>query len=149
MQPVSEYETMMFLQSAPIAHVGVISDDEPYVSAVSFVVVGRELRFRTGPGRRLEALRSRSRVCVEVCSMETPSGDWMSVVAWGEAREVTASDVVAETVELLLDKYRDLLGDPIRFTGLQPLPAFPHVIAVELDTITGMRSGSPILPPRL
>ena len=148
MQPVSEYETMMFLRSAPIAHIGVISEEEPYVTAVSFVVVGRELRFRTGPGRRLDALRARPRVCVEVCSMEADSGEWMSVVAWGDAREETAADVVVETVELLLEKYRDVLGDPIRFTGLQPLPAFPHVVTVELDTVTGMRSGSPIRPPR-
>lgn len=148
MQPVSDYETMMFLRTAPVAHIGVIAGEEPYVTAVSFVVVGRELRFRTGPGRRLEALKAHPRVCVEACRVDAESGEWMSAVAWGESRELTSPDVVSETVELLLAKYRDLLGDPIRFTGLQPLPAYPHVVAVELDTVTGMRSGSPIRPPR-
>ncbi len=148
MHPVPEYETIRFLASAPVAHIGVISDGEPYVTAVSFVVVGREVRFRTGPGRRLDALRVHPRVCVEACQVETESGDWMSAVAWGAAREVTAEDVITETVELLLAKYRRLIGDPLGFAGLQPLPAFPHVVAVELDTITGMRSGSPIRPPR-
>lgn len=148
MHPVSEYETLRFLSSAPVAHVGVISEEEPYVTAVSFVVVGREVRFRTGPGRRLDALRTNPRVCIEACRVETDSGDWMSAIGWGEAHEITAETGITETVELLLAKYRRLLGDPLGFTGLQPLPAFPHIVAIELDTITGMRSGSPIRPPR-
>ncbi len=148
MHPVSEYETIRFLASAPVAHLGVISDDEPYVMAVSFVVVGREVRFRVGPGRCLDALRTNPRVCVEACRVETDSGDWMSAVGWGEAREITAEKGITETVELLLAKYRRLLGDPLGLGGLQPLPAVPHVVAIELDTITGTRSGSPIRPPR-
>jgi hypothetical protein len=44
-------------------------------------------------------------------------------------------------VELLMNKYEAVLGSPLGRGGLQPMASFPHVVAVEIEEISGMTSG--------
>jgi nitroimidazol reductase NimA-like FMN-containing flavoprotein (pyridoxamine 5'-phosphate oxidase superfamily) len=60
------------LAEARLAHIAVISDDEPYVSPVSFVLVGDAICIRTGEGKRVDALRQNPRACVEVSEFDDP-----------------------------------------------------------------------------
>ena len=86
MQDLTETEARDLLERADVAHLGVIADGEPYVTAVSFVISGNLFLFRTGPGRRLRAIENGSPVCVEVSEYDSETGDWASVLAVGPAR---------------------------------------------------------------
>ena len=75
-QELTENEARDLLEIADVAHLGVIADGEPYVTAVSFVISGNLFLFRTGPGRRLRAIERGSPVCVEVSEYDSETGDW-------------------------------------------------------------------------
>jgi nitroimidazol reductase NimA-like FMN-containing flavoprotein (pyridoxamine 5'-phosphate oxidase superfamily) len=140
-EPISDEEALRLLAEALVAHIGVVEDGKPYVTPMSFVLDGRRLLFRTKPGKRFEAIGANPSVCVEVSSFDEETGDWVSVVITGTARELTDEATTSRTVELLFDKYESFLGSPLGHGGLQPMASFPHVIEVTIDEITGMSSG--------
>jgi nitroimidazol reductase NimA-like FMN-containing flavoprotein (pyridoxamine 5'-phosphate oxidase superfamily) len=131
------------LEDGWLGHLGVISGGEPYVAPISYVVVDGRVCFKTGPGRRADAIQSSPRVCIETSRVDQSTGYWESVVVWGNAEEIT-DDVEAPTViSALVSKYRSILGSP-----LSPGPndvglGEPDVlIALPIETITGRCSGS-------
>jgi nitroimidazol reductase NimA-like FMN-containing flavoprotein (pyridoxamine 5'-phosphate oxidase superfamily) len=140
-EEILESEAIEFLSHAKVAHIGVISDGEPYVTPMSFVVDRRRILFRTKPGRRFEAIEANPVVSIEASHFDETSGDWISVVVKGRARESDDPETTARTVELLYEKYEAVLGSPLGHGGLQPMAAFPHVIEVPIEEITGMTSG--------
>ena len=142
MNEMSRAEAMELLGSAPVAHIGVVFDGDPYVSPVSFVVIGDRIAFRTVPGRRLEALRSHPQVSIEVSKFDTATGEWASVVVNGQAHEIEDTPLRTEVVSRLFEKYREAIGSPMSRGGLQPLTGLPHVVVVEIDEISGRVSGS-------
>lgn len=142
MDPLTREEALELLDSAPVAHIGVISDGLPYVSPMSFVIVGNVVAFRTVPGKRLEALRANPNVCVEAAKFDPATGEWASVIVRGTASEIGDTPLRTDVVSKLLEKYRESLGSPLGRGGLQPLTGLPHVVAVEIEEISGMASGS-------
>jgi nitroimidazol reductase NimA-like FMN-containing flavoprotein (pyridoxamine 5'-phosphate oxidase superfamily) len=138
MDTISETRARDFLEAAPVAHIGVVSDGEPYVSPMSFVVDDNRILFRTKPGRRFAALEANPAVSIEVSSYDASNGDWMSVIVRGTAHETTDDAIISVTVEKLFEKYREVLGSPLGRGGIQPLSTFPHVVVVDIDEISGM-----------
>jgi nitroimidazol reductase NimA-like FMN-containing flavoprotein (pyridoxamine 5'-phosphate oxidase superfamily) len=59
----------------------------------------------------------------------------------GTASETTDDETTSRAVELLMNKYEAVLGSPLGRGGLQPMASFPHVVAVEIEEISGMTSG--------
>ncbi len=141
MEPITEAEALQFLKEAMVAHVGVVLNDEPYVTPMSFVVDGQSIFFRTKPGKRFEAIESNPKVCIEVSHFDEVTGDWMSVVVRDKTVERTDESTATRTVALLLDKYEAVLGSPLGHGGMQPMSSFPHVVEVPIEEITGMTSG--------
>lgn len=124
-----------------VAHIGVVSNGDPYVSPVSFVVDGNRVLFRTKPGKRFEALIANPRVSIEACRFDEETGDWISVIVKGTAVERTDPTTTTHTVEMLYDKYVKYMGSPLSSSGFQAMASFPHVVEVSIDEITGMVSG--------
>jgi len=142
MDPIDRSEALQVLKTAPVAHIGVIDGDRPYVTPMSFVLSGERILFRTMGGRKLDAIRANPRVCIEVSDLDPSTGDWVSVIAYGDAAEVTDDDLKTLTVSLLFDKYDQMIGSPFgRNGGLRAVSGFPHVIEVPIDEVTGMCSG--------
>ncbi len=141
MEPMPEATALEMLGSAMVAHIGVVADGDPYVTPMSFVLDGRRILFRTKPGKRLEAIEAHPAVCVEVSHFDDATGEWASVVVKGNAVERDDDETASRAVELLIDKYRAVLGSPLGHGGLQPMASFPHVIEVPIEEITGMTSG--------
>jgi nitroimidazol reductase NimA-like FMN-containing flavoprotein (pyridoxamine 5'-phosphate oxidase superfamily) len=153
MDPLSEAEAREFLSEAQVAHIGVVSNGVPYVSPMSFVLDGNRILFRTKPGKRFEALMANPTVSVEVSRFDEASGDWMSVIIQGQAAERADIETTTRTVELLLEKYQQVLGSPLSRDSFQAMASFPHVVEVTIDEISGMVSGRgfsfPTRPGRL
>ena len=145
MESLEEVEALTFLAKADVAHIAVIDMGEPYVTPIAFVLDRRRILFRSGPGRRLTALRRHPAVSLEACCLDRATGDWVSVIASGKAEEFTDDLMSAHTVELLTQKYDQILGTPLAFSGLQPLPAMPHVIGIPIGRISGVCSRRGVL----
>jgi len=153
MDSLTEAEARQFLSEAMVAHIGVVSNGDPYVSPMSFVVDGNRILFRTKPGKRFEALVANPRVSIEVSRFDDTTGDWMSVIVQGRAAERTDAATTTLAVEMLLEKYEQALGSPLNRNGFQAMASFPHVVEVTIDEISGMVSGRglsfPTRPGRL
>lgn len=146
MDELTSEAAWQFLSASDVGHLAVIDRGKPYVTPMSFVVSEERVLFRTGYGRRLEAIRANPRVCVEASTFEASSGDWTSVVAEGNATVVDDPELEAFTVQLLLRKYEQAIGSPFRMSVVQPLPNWHVVIEVDVDTIGGRSSGTGLSP---
>lgn len=141
MDPISEAEARQFLTEAMVAHIGVVSNGDPYVSPVSFVLDDNRILFRTKPGKRFEAIEANPNVSIEASLFDDETGDWISVIVQGRATERIDPATTDRTVEMLFDKYDTVLGSPLNRDVFQAMATFPHVVEVSIDQITGMVSG--------
>lgn len=148
MESLEEIDALDFLAKADVAHIAVIDKGEPYVTPIAFVLDRRRILFRSGPGRRLTALRRHPSVSLEACYLDRVTGDWVSVIASGAAKETTDAFTNTFTINLLTAKYRQILGTPLSLSGLQPLHDMAHVISVPIGQISGVCSKSGLLATR-
>jgi nitroimidazol reductase NimA-like FMN-containing flavoprotein (pyridoxamine 5'-phosphate oxidase superfamily) len=142
MESLSRDEALEILAGEYVAHLGVISNDAPYVTPMSFVVDGDRILFRTMAGRKLDAIRANPTVCIEVSRYHEDTGDWESVIVEGKASLVEDDETRRTTVALIFDKYEKVMGSPLSGGGgLMPLGGYPQVIEVPIDGVVGMSSG--------
>ncbi len=141
MEDLSREQTMAILADGEYGHIGVLSNGDPYVTPISYVVLADALAFRTGPGRRLDALRENPRVSVVITDYDSDTGGWRSAMVWGQATIVDDSEKKQEVVDKLLAKYRDVLGSPLSFSAFEPLGGFSYVVCVSIDEVSGRTSG--------
>lgn len=148
METLSELEALDFLSAADVAHIAVIDMGEAYVTPMAFVLDERRILFRSGPGRRLAALRRHPVVSIETSYLDRATGDWVSVIASGTAEEVAGDLMNTRTVTLLMHKYGQILGTPLALSGLQTLTGMTHVIRVPIARISGVCSSHRLLANR-
>ena len=141
METITAERAKHFLDESLVAHVGVISEGEPYVTPMSFVVDGDRILLRTKPGKRYEAILKNPVVSIEASTFDNETGDWTSVIVKGRATKASDDATIALAVQLLLHKYDTALGSPLSRGEIQPMASFPHVVQVSIDEITGMTSG--------
>ena len=146
MEELSREEAIRVLEEAPVAHLGTIFDGRPYVTPMSFVVDGDRILFRTMAGRKFRAIEESPFVCIEVSHFNELTGDWVSVIVTGTAKESDDSGTRQLTVEGLLRKYANAIGSPLGRGGFQPMAGLPHVVEVRIEEITGMSSGRGFAP---
>lgn len=145
MDELTRAEALELLAALDVGHVGTAAGGEPYVTPISYIVIGDEVLFRTLPGRRLDALRVNPRVCLEA-SRSDEDGNWESVIAWGAARELDDPNREADVVSALLSKYHDSSDGLLSFGSSRPFDPSPLVIAVLIDEISGRTSGRGFSP---
>lgn len=137
MTELAPEECWEVLRAGRVAHVAVVADDEPYVTPLSYVVLGGAFLFRSGPGRRASAIEAGGRVCVEVTHLEE-GGCWRSVLFWGAPGVVDDPARHAEVVAALLAKYPDETAPG--FSAPASFPEERRVVEIIPERMTG-RSG--------
>ncbi len=145
MEELSRDRAVELLTSEAVAHVATAAGGEPYVTPISFVVLGDELLFRTTSGRRLDALKANPRVCIEA-SRTDEDGSWESVLVWGDARIVDDPYREADVVAALLAKYHQASEGLFSTGGGRPFDPKPVVVAVPLSEVSGRSSGAGLNP---
>lgn len=136
-------ESRQILQQGHVAHIGVIYEGEPYVTPMSYVMIDGDLHFRTGPGKRADALRGEPRCCVEVTILKEGTA-WESVLFWGDARFIEDPNRRSDVVAALLRKYHT--DRPIASSSGSFLPEEHPIIAITPERITGRASGRDFSP---
>ena len=134
-------EAMEFLTEEKVGHLAVVDGEEPYVSPISYVIRERTLYFRSRPGRRLSALGANPRLCIEASVVDDEANTWTSVCVWGNAEIVTDPNTDADVVAMLLSKYADASEAVLSFASGPDLGEEAAVVSVDIDTVTGRRSG--------
>ncbi len=143
MEELSRERAVGLLTSEAVAHVATAGD--PYVTPISFVVLGDELYFRTVPGRRLDAIKQDPRVCVEASHVDE-AGNWESVLVFGAARLVDDPNREADVIAALLAKYHGASQGLFSLGGGRPFDPQPVAVAVPLTEVTGRSSGGGLSP---
>jgi len=143
MELLTEQQCLRILAEEPVGHLGIISDDLPYVTPMSYVFSQHKIFFRTGPGRKIDAIEGDGApVCFEVSRYSNDVGGWESVLCTGTARVVDDAGVEAEAIGMILVKYRDLFGKALSFSRPAPLAPKEVVVEITIDEISGRASGS-------
>ena len=141
MESITVKQAKRFLEESLVAHIGVMSEGEPYVTPISFVVDSDRILVRTKPGKRYEAMLENPVVSIEASTFDNETGDWTSVIVRGRAADASDDATITLTVQLLFQEYGTVLGSPLSRGGIQPMASFPHVVQVTIDQITGVTSG--------
>ena len=133
------------LDEALYGDLAMVADGEPYVTPISFVLHGDGLFIRSGPGRRISALRTEPAVCLSVVAFSPETGEWESVLINGDIEFVEDPNEQAEVVALLLNKYRAY--EPAMGVALPEFPGEEAVtLRLGLDQMTGRNSGGSLAP---
>lgn len=133
------------LETLATGHLGTVLDGDPYVTPISYVVIGEEVLFRTMPGDRLRAITSHPQVCLEASESDF-DGNWESVIITGAAYIVEDANRQADVVAALLRKYQADTESLLSFGAGRPFDPEPAVVAVPIATISGRSSGGGLKP---
>lgn len=144
MEDLNREAAITVLAAQHVAHIGVVANGEPYVSPISFAVIGDELFFRTGLGRRLRAILDHPRVCIE--ASVTDDQGWDSVIVWGDAYQIEDPQKQAEIIEALLEKYSESIDSVLSFSRPSPVADDSSVVGVPLSDVSGRTSGRGLDP---
>lgn len=124
-------ECRRLLATQQVGRLGFVSDGQPDVLPVNYVLDGDAVVFATRPGTKLWAA-TRSPVAFEVDSIDASTRSGWSVVIHGLAQEITSLDSPAVVAR-------------IQALALAPWPAgeCPNVVRLPATSITGRRIGEP------
>lgn len=117
-------ECISLLSQHEMGRVAFVSDDDPVILPVNYVLDGNSIVFRTDPGQKLAEIPMRS-VAFEIDSGEDPNA-W-SVLAQGFAREIT--DALGTRYDVLRS-----LAIPVQAPGDKE-----YWIAIDIRELSGRR----------
>jgi nitroimidazol reductase NimA-like FMN-containing flavoprotein (pyridoxamine 5'-phosphate oxidase superfamily) len=137
---LNEEESFALLRASRLARLACVADDgEPYVVPVNYVCDDVSIIVHSLPGKKIEAMRSRPRVCVQVDEIKDQF-NWTSVLAFGTYKEVTGEAARERAMNLLLAALPDLTPVESVIAHDAGAPA-PIIFRVLIDRVTGMREG--------
>jgi len=143
MRELTNQRANALLENEPVGRLGVVANGDPYVTGCSFAHHEGTVYLRTAPGMRLDAIENHPRVCLEVSTWDSSTGEWRSVIAMGHAVVVDDPEVEALAIRLLRDKYRRITNSRLEMPPDEP-GEDGVVVAIELGEITARTSAAGI-----
>ena len=136
---LSEQETRRLFQSAHVARLGCIVNDEPYVVPINCHLEGDYLYSHSLSGLKISALRENPHACVQVDEVESDL-HWRSALAFGKFEEITKSNERAEILAKLLHDFP--LLTPVE-SAIAVDGAAPQVVVfrIKIERLTGVSEG--------
>ena len=128
--------TRELLENGRFGHLGCIVDDAPYVVPVNYAYDEGDIYLHSLPGRKIDAMRERSRVCLQV---EELHGEyrWSSVQAFGDFEELQVEDDISRAEHLLFHRFPRLTpADAVRRYGR--LVAETIYFRIRIDRLVGI-----------
>jgi nitroimidazol reductase NimA-like FMN-containing flavoprotein (pyridoxamine 5'-phosphate oxidase superfamily) len=116
---LGDEDSLEILREGTLGRLGCIASGWPYVVPVNYFFDGKDIYVHTLPGKKLDALRSNPRVCLQVDKIKDPY-NWRSVIAYGTFEEISAE----ETRENILTRMYSRL---------------PHMTPVESRLVEGAK----------
>lgn len=130
-------ESLALLRGYQMGRLGCVADGEPYIVPINYTFDGASAISHSLPGRKIEAMRARPRVCLQVDDIRDQF-NWRSVIAYGTYEEITDVTERARAMNLLLSLFPELT--PVEsFIASDAGAPSPIVFRVRIDRITGVR----------
>jgi uncharacterized protein len=123
-----------FLRSQRIARLGCHAGGETYVVPVIYAYDDGAVVTVTTEGRKVAMLRENPRVCVEVDEYDADGrGSWRSVIAYGDAEELSGDEIEA-ALALLRERFARAAG-----REAEPRERNPGVVVlrIRLENVSG------------
>lgn len=135
-RPLSHQQSMEMLRKGTLGRLGCVSDGEPYVVPVNYICDGDSVVIHSLPGRKVEAMRSNRRACLQVDEVDGGFG-WRSAIAFGTYEEITDRDERSRALQSLLSKFPQLT--PVEsFIVEDACAPEPIVFRIKIDRMTGV-----------
>ena len=117
-----------------IGRIGCHANNITYIVPTSYAYDGETIYARAHEGLKIELMRKNPHVCFQVDIIEN-MGNWKSVIAWGEFRELTETLKRNSAIQKLLDrKIPGIASNTVKLTADWPfsseddLSAIPGII---------------------
>src|SRR5262249_47340784 len=85
---LEQTDSVVILREGNLGRLGCIADGAPYVVPVNYVFDGTDIYIHSLPGKKINALRSNPRVCLQVDEIKD-AYNWRSVIAFGNYEEIS------------------------------------------------------------
>jgi uncharacterized protein len=133
---LNQREARDLLHENHIGRLGCIVDGNPYVTPVNYYFENDSAYIHSLPGLKVEAMRSNSRVCLQVDRIESNS-HWKSVIAYGNFEEIESPPERMRVLEQMLKLFP--LMTPVE-SALAQTDGVPHIIVfrVRIDRLTAL-----------
>jgi uncharacterized protein len=135
-RPLKDNEAQALLLEGKLGRLGCIADGEPYVVPINYLFYGGFIYSHSLPGRKIDALHSHPRACLQVDMIESDV-EWRSAIAYGTFEEVNVPTERREILHKLLSRFPKLT--PVESVVAQDAAApDPVVFRIRVDRITGV-----------
>jgi uncharacterized protein len=133
---LSEVEARDLIASGKIGRLACVDGDEPYVVPINYVFEDDSIYSHSLPGRKIDAMRTHSRVCLQVDEIETEF-EWRSVIAFGNFEEIRVPSDRRTILSKLLARFP--LLTPVESVMAQDANAPDTIVfRIIVDRITGV-----------
>ena len=133
---LTDNEAQTLLRRNLIGRLGCIARGEPYVVPINYLFDAGTVYSHSLPGKKIEALRTNPRACLQVDEIETDT-EWRSVIAYGNYEEVHSPVERGTILNKLLSRFPRLT--PVESVAVHDAAAPQTVVfRLRVDEITGV-----------
>lgn len=136
MKMLSDDEARNLFQSARVARLGCIVNNEPYVVPINCHLEDDCLYSHSLPGLKISGLRENPRACVQVDHIESDL-HWRSAIAFGKFEEITKPGERADVLAKLLKSF-PLLTPVESAIAIDGSAAEVIVFRIRIERLTGV-----------
>jgi uncharacterized protein len=131
---LTDTDSRAILREGSLARLGCIADGGPYVVPVNYFFDGRDVYIHSLPGKKINALRTTPRVCLQVDQIED-AYHWRSVIAFGNYEEISDERTRVEILSKLFGRLPHMSPVESKLTdGLKEILVF----RIKVDEVTGV-----------
>ena len=133
---LSEAEARNFIADGKIGRLGCVDNGEPYVVPINYVFEDGSIYSHSLPGRKIDAMRTHSRACLQVDEIESDLV-WRSVIAYGNFEEMRVPSDRRSILSKLLVRFP--LLTPVESVMARDAGAPDSIVfRIIVDRITGV-----------
>lgn len=132
---LNESEAWAVINAGRMGHLGCIDHDEPYVVPINYLVEDQRIYSHSLPGRKISALRSHARACLQVDQIQDDF-HWQSAIAFGSYEEVDDAQKRTIVLRQLLDRFPELT--PVESHLAREGKWEVVVFSLRIDKVTGV-----------
>jgi uncharacterized protein len=132
--PLKDDDSLAVLLRSSLGRLGCVDQNAPYVVPVNYFFDGKDIYVHSLPGRKIDAMRANSHVCLQVDEI-TDAFHWRSVIAFGNYEEIADPDTREEMFGKLFSRLPQMTPVETRITrGMGETILF----RIKINAITGV-----------
>lgn len=136
---LSEEEARSLIAGGKMGRLGCVANGEPYVVPINYVFEDGAIYSHSLPGRKIDAMRTHSRVCLQVDQIENDL-KWRSVIAFGNFEEIRVPSDRRSILHKLMVRFP--LLTPVESVIARDASAPDAIVfRIIVDRVTGAKEG--------